>query len=624
MSVDLISKTSTGQQGTGGPTGTSIGSTATQGRSTVSADGRYVVFESVNTDLVAGDTNGLRDIFWHDRETGETRRVSVSSEGTQAVGPISANTGLGATISGDGRYVAFQSPGTNLVPGDTNNQSDIFVHDTLTGTTDRLDILDLGVNGLQSGGFSANPALSHDGRYVTFSSTANNLVAGDTNNTTDVFWHDRVTGETRRISVASVDENGVAVQANGASASPSISADGRFVVFQSSANNLVVGDTNGLGDIFVHDTLLGSTKRVSVSSPDENGLVTQSNGLSTSGAISADGAWAVFNSNGNLAGGPGDTGSDIFLHHLATGITTRIDVTTPDENGDVIGSNGNSNFPTISGDGRYIAWEEFGTNLTTGDTQPPPDIFLHDRLTGETSRVSVNAAGDPASGGTFSRAVSISADGGTLIYASNATNLLLPTLDTNGREDVFAISLLPETISLRLDEDPFAFVYAEDDVVLGQVAASAGLGLPDFDPIPLRLSAGGPPGAQAFVSSAHGVGVRSGREPPGLAGQTVNGTEFLRFDLDPSSPIDAAFSAAIDFGRVVTPGNRGQVTVTAFDDGMEVGSQTFAIRNGEDHQRLFESDVAFNALEISAADGNAISFTVTGITLGLASDAVFS
>jgi len=200
-----------------------------------------VAFRSGATNLVGGDTNAANDIFVHDRATGATTRVSVDSAGVEANGY--SNT---LSISADGRHVAFQSNASNLVASDTNARPDIFVHDRSTGVTERVSVDSAGV---EAGSNSYNPSISADGRYVAFTSWASNLVASDTNGTYDVFVHDRTTGATTR---ASVDETGL-VEGNGWSKNPSISADGRFVAFGSLSSNLVTRDLNRTDDIFVHD-----------------------------------------------------------------------------------------------------------------------------------------------------------------------------------------------------------------------------------------------------------------------------------------------------------------------------------------------------------------------------------
>ena len=189
---------------------------------------------------MAGDTNGFFDVFVHDRTTGQTTRISVDSTGAEANG-----FSFSAPISADGRIVTFQSDASNLVAGDTNGFRDIFVHDRMTGVTTRVSVDSVGA---QSNGSCFVPWISADGQIVAFDGVASNLVAGDTNGWRDIFVHDRVTGETTRVSVDSVGTEG-----DDGSLDASLSADGRFVAFESRATNLVAGDTNAVDDIFVHD-----------------------------------------------------------------------------------------------------------------------------------------------------------------------------------------------------------------------------------------------------------------------------------------------------------------------------------------------------------------------------------
>src|SRR5213592_4033360 len=246
--------------------GTTEGNDTSLG-SALSADGRFVAFDSSATDLVAADTNGVSDVSVHDRQTGTTERVSVASHGAQGNGSSGLVTfAFPPALSADGRFVAFVSAATNLVASDTNGATDVFVHDRQTGTTERVSVASDGTEGNAA---SAGATLSADGRFVAFHSAATNLVAGDTNATNDVFVHDRQTGITERVSVASDGTQG-----NKASSYPALSADGRFVAFDSDATNLVAGDTNGTTDVFVHDRQTGTTERVSVAS----GGGTQGNG----------------------------------------------------------------------------------------------------------------------------------------------------------------------------------------------------------------------------------------------------------------------------------------------------------------------------------------------------------
>jgi len=209
--------------------------------SSVSANGRYIAFRSAATNLVPGDTNGRMDIFLKDTATGSIVRVSTGSSGGQ-----SNDDSFEPSISADGRYVAFQSNASNLVPGDTNNEADIFLKDTTTGTITRVST---DSSGGQLGRGSLQASISGDGRFVAF-------VTDDTNGLSGIFVKDTVTGATRRVST---DSSGA--QGSFQSMEPSISADGRYVAFASGASNLVPSDTNGAQDVFVKDTVTGITRR---------------------------------------------------------------------------------------------------------------------------------------------------------------------------------------------------------------------------------------------------------------------------------------------------------------------------------------------------------------------------
>jgi Tol biopolymer transport system component len=209
----------------------------------ISVDGRFVAFDSYASNLVSGDTNGAPDVFVHDRQTGTTERVSVNVAGTQG-----NNSSGDASISADGRLVAFDSYASNLVSGDTNGTWDVFVRDRQAGTTKCMSVDSAGTQGNDS---SLSGSISVDGRFVAFQSSASKLVSGDTNGASDVFVHDRQTGTTERVSVDSAGREG-----NLDSVYPAISADGRFVAFHGDASNLVPGDTNGSVDVFVHGSYL--------------------------------------------------------------------------------------------------------------------------------------------------------------------------------------------------------------------------------------------------------------------------------------------------------------------------------------------------------------------------------
>ncbi len=378
----------------------------------ISADGRYVAFDSFASNLVAGDTNNNRDVFVRDRQAGTTERVSVDSSGAQG----NNSSGLGLAISADGRYVAFTSSASNLVSGDTNTYTDVFVRDRQAGTTERVSV---DSNGVQANYESLFPAISADGRYVAFHSAASNLVAGDTNGTIDIFVRDRQAGTTERVSVDSGE-----AEANNDSYSAAISADGRYVAFSSRASNLVSGDTNNFDDIFVRDRQAGTTERVSVDSGEA-----EANGYSYSAAISADGQYVAFDSGAsNLVSGDTNAYTDVFVRDRQAGTTERVSVDSSEAQGNFGGTD-----PSISADGGYVAFTSDATNLVPGDTNVSLDIFVRDRQAGTTERVSLDSGG--AEGNHHSSEPSISGDGRYVAFQSAASNLVPG--DTNNASDIF-------------------------------------------------------------------------------------------------------------------------------------------------------------------------------------------
>ena len=274
----------------------------------ISDDGRYVVFHSTSSNLVTGDTNAVFDVFVRDMVAGTTTRVSVDSADNEA----DADS-YDAAVSADGRFVTFDSAASNLVTGDTNAAFDVFVRDMVAGTTTAVSV-DSTAN--QANSFSSIPAISADGRYVAFRSDASNLVTGDTNAASDVFVRDRTAGTTTRVSIDSAGN-----QANGSSSDPAISADGRYVAFDATDPNLVTGDTNDTTDVFVRDTVAGTTTRVSVDSSGH-----QANNSSSDPAISADGRYVALQSYAsNLVTGDTNNRADVIVRAnpqpVVTGIT---------------------------------------------------------------------------------------------------------------------------------------------------------------------------------------------------------------------------------------------------------------------------------------------------------------
>ncbi|MDH3754567.1 MAG: hypothetical protein OEU32_11910, partial [Acidimicrobiia bacterium] len=299
----------------------------------VSGDGRYVAFSSDATNLVAGDTNGVRDVFLRDNATGVTSRVSVDSAANQAIGDGDGRGSYLPAISTNGRFVAFTSFAANLVLGDTNGWPDVFVHDTTTGATTRVSVDSAGIQGAGPSGAAWGTLewmaadISGDGRYVSFTSAAGNLVADDTNAILDVFVHDTTAGVTTRVSVDSAGNQAACAGLDltclqTGSYGAAISDDGGHVAYQSWTINLVAGDTNAADDVFVHDTTTGTTTRVSVDST--GGQSVGGGGSQAMQAISADGTRVAFASSAtNLVAGDTNTQPDIFVHDTTTGTTSR-------------------------------------------------------------------------------------------------------------------------------------------------------------------------------------------------------------------------------------------------------------------------------------------------------------
>lgn len=385
------------------------------GSSVLSADGRIVAFDSFAGDLVAGDTNGDLDVFVHDTLTRVTTCVSVDSAGLQGDGDS-----YGCSLSADGRFVAFHSEAANLVAGDTNGAKDVFMHDRQTGQTIRLSVNSLGGQG---NAFSEFPEISADGRFIAFSSGADNLVAGDVNGYLDVFLHDRQTGQCTLISKSSAG-----LQGNGSSYDAKLSADGQVIAFRSEASDLVAGDLNGATDVFILELATGATSRVSLTY-----LGAEANDGSWDHHISADGSCVGFTSPAdNIVPGDNNGAPDAFVHDRTAATTVRISV---DSQGAEV-ANGGSQI-MLSADGILAAFASDSNQLVSPDLNGLNDVFLHDRLTGAVTLISATPAG--ATGNRNSIKPSISADGNRISFSSSSSDLV-PS-DTNRSGDVFLRNL---------------------------------------------------------------------------------------------------------------------------------------------------------------------------------------
>lgn len=405
----------------------------------ISDNGQYLAFASRATNWAPGDFNFSTDVFVYNRESGVVSPVSLNTD-TQRMGNGASTA---PTVSGDRHFVAFASDATNLITGliDDNSASDIYVFDLFEppfaslcpiGGSVRMTRVSVDSSEAQANGDSASPSISFDGAVVAFESKATNLVGDDTLGHRDIFLRDTQGGETSRISVSTAG-----AEANGASFNPAISSDSQFIAFESDADNLLdsTPDTNQARDIFVHDRFAEPfpvTFRVSVSTAG-----VQADGASFAPSISADGQLVAFESDAtNLLGLGNDTNGmrDIFVRDLAAQpapVTFRVSVAS-----DGTAANGDSFAPVISADGLFVAFHSDADNLLGEgvDTNGQTDVFVYNVTTGEIFRASINSTGAEATGGgSFYPA--ISANGRFVAFESDATNLV--SGDVTGFRDIF-------------------------------------------------------------------------------------------------------------------------------------------------------------------------------------------
>ena len=402
----------------------------------ISADGAFVTFASLATNLVAGqsDANGDSDVFLFSRATGA---VTLASHTPAGAGSTGSGGSTSPAISADGAFVAFESVATNLVAGsDANGDSDVFLFSRATGAVTLASHTPAGAGTTGNGG-SGGPSISADGAFVEFASLSTNLVAGqsDTNGGLDVFLFARGTGA---VTLVSHTPAGAGTTGNGYSFARPMSADGGFVAFDSLATDLVAGqsDTNADVDTFLFARATGA---VALVTHTPAGAGTTGTGGSASSAISADGAFVAFFSVAtDLVAGQTDTNSayDVFLYTRSTGAVTLVSHTAA---GATIEGNALSFVPSISADGAFVTFSSKATDLVAAqtDTNSAYDVFLYTRSTGAVTLVSHAAAGATTTGNSYSSSPSISADGAYVAFASLATNLVAGQSDTNGNYDVF-------------------------------------------------------------------------------------------------------------------------------------------------------------------------------------------
>ncbi|MEL6505488.1 MAG: hypothetical protein AAFO61_08070 [Pseudomonadota bacterium] len=376
----------------------------------VSGDGQHIVFSSYATTLVAGSIEKSQ-IYLHDAATGVTTLVSKSDTDS----PGNRDSIL-ADISANGRFVVYQTQANNLLADDASIDRDVLLYDALT---DQTTLISQHSDGTKGNAGSSNADISGDGQYVVFSSSATNLVNGDLNGFGDVFLRDTVNGTTTLVS-----QHTDGTQANASSFGTQISADGRYIVYQSTASNLVDGDTNAQMDVFLYDTQTSTTTLVSKSSDG-----TQGNGVSRDAVISDDGQFIVYESVAtNLVSDDTNGARDLFRYDINTGTTSRV-VQQPDGTTfEFIAPNA----PSLSGDGRFVTFESDAYDAVS-DAYTFQQVFVYDFQTGNTSLVSQSAGGGENTASSNSPA--ISSDGESVVYYSNISDLVAG--DTNSRGDIF-------------------------------------------------------------------------------------------------------------------------------------------------------------------------------------------
>lgn len=466
-SVDRLSVDASGIQGEGSSTCVAI-----------SDDGRYVAFTSSAENLVPGDQNGVVDVFVKDRETGAIEIVSVGAGNTPSNGEsgLSSNGDCALSISGDARYVVFASASTAFHDGDLNGFRDVFYYDR---TLDFVHRVSIDINGGDPNAESHHPRISRDGRFIVFDSTASNYLTFDPDGHRDIFLYnmqfDSVTGASP-----------LGTELDGDSSNPDISADASYVVYSSMASNLVTGDNNQVSDIFLQQLSTSGPPTASPVRLSINADKAEGNGDSILPVISGDGATVAFASTAdNLVSGDSNKLQDVFSVNVSTGAVT---LESLGQNGKS-GKGGNSSRPSISATGRYIAFVSAATNLVPNDTNNVIDLFLRDRQTSTTTRVSLTNESRQLSAPSDSESA-IFADDNRIFFSSTDDGVV--TGDTNNLPDVFVARFQRiATTDIVLEEAPEVTVDT-DRTVTFLLEKFAGAKRTTASTFPARFAVGDP------------------------------------------------------------------------------------------------------------------------------------
>ena len=425
----------------------------------ISDNGRFVAFTGFTNNLVNNDTNSSQDVFLRDMESGTTKLVSLNAAGT-ASGALGGSDLL--DITPDARFILFSSHAVDLTSDPDGNGlgTDIYVRDVLNNVTKLVSVNSAGT--ASGNGTSLEGKISADGRYVVFTSLASDLVANDSN-TRDVFIRDLQTNTTKRVSTNAAGDGG----GNGESFGGIVDKGGRFVVFATRATNLsTLPDSNQLAEVFIYDIQTDSKRLITMNTTGTgtgDGIVLAGQDHGVQFNISADGRFVVFMSQQTnlVTNDTNHTGDDIFLYNIATHAVSLVSV-TPGGNS---GASGGSFRPTISDDGRYVAFDSLANELVSTPDEPigfTTDVFLRDVVKRETYLVSINNA-HTRTGNRSSFQPLMTSDGKRLVFFSDASDLI--TNDLNGfDEDVFVFSLPNPGAPVLLKEESSDRAIALDSV----------------------------------------------------------------------------------------------------------------------------------------------------------------